>query len=625
VSIVDSERDLLGDRYELQERIASGGMGEVWRGRDVRLGRPVAIKLLRSEYADDPSFTARFRAEATHAAGLSHPNIAAVHDYGETVTRATGERVAYLVMELVDGEPLSDLFRQDGPMDTTTALVLLRQAAAALAEAHRAGVVHRDVKPANILVDRDGQVKLTDFGIAWSAASVPLTRTGQVIGTPQYMSPEQASGETPRPASDVYALGLIGYESLSGHAAFDGDNPVTIALKQVQQEPEPLPAAVPDEVRSLIDTALTKDPDDRYPDADAFLVAIDATLEDPTGEHPATRPVAVRTAATRALSGAAPRGRPGTGRWTRRRAMVLLAAVVALLLGAGVVGVARTMSGSGGGPADAAAAATPEPGAIVLTAADHVGRPADEVAEELTALGLAVDRRDRVTARYAPGTVAGLAPAGSALAPGDEVLLDVAVAPAAGPGTEGPGAGSDVPAAGTAARTEADGVPTDGSAGRGDARATNPAVPSPAGGLATEDPATGGSATGGSATGGSATGGSATGGSGTGGSGTGGSATGGSATGGSATGGSATGGSATQDPTTGDPATEDPATDSPAAEEPAGEAPGAEEPATTPSPTTPPPTTETTSPPAQGSGTASPSVSSSAAPSASSSPPTPAP
>jgi len=137
--------ELLGGRYELQELIAAGGMGEVWRGRDVRFDRPVAVKVLRSEYADGPAFAARFRAEATHAAGQSHPNIAAVHDYGETTTEATGENIAYLVVELVDGKPLSALFRDGGKLDTATALSLLRQAAAALAEAHRAGVVHRDV------------------------------------------------------------------------------------------------------------------------------------------------------------------------------------------------------------------------------------------------------------------------------------------------------------------------------------------------------------------------------------------------------------------------------------------------------------------------------------------------
>src|SRR5919199_871919 len=191
-------------------------MGQVWRGHDVLLGRPVAVKVLRSEYTGDPTFLARFRAEAQHAASLSHPNIAAVYDYGEvTAEDGSAETLAYLVMDLVEA---------------------------------------------------DGSVKITDFGIAWSAGSVPLTRTGQVIGTAQYLSPEQAEGKHATPASDVYALGLVGYECLTGHAAFDGDNPVTIALKQVRQDPEPLPGALPSGVRTLIMRALAKDPAARYAD-----------------------------------------------------------------------------------------------------------------------------------------------------------------------------------------------------------------------------------------------------------------------------------------------------------------------------------------------------------------------
>ena len=162
----------LGDRYELSQLIAAGGMGQVWRGRDVLLGRPVAVKVLRSEYTGDSTFLARFRAEAQHAASLSHPNIAAVFDYGEAEAQdGSGESLAYLVMELVEGEPLSSVLRREGPLDVPTTLGLLQQTAFALAEAHRVGMVHRDVKPGNILVRTDGSVKITDFGIAWSAGS----------------------------------------------------------------------------------------------------------------------------------------------------------------------------------------------------------------------------------------------------------------------------------------------------------------------------------------------------------------------------------------------------------------------------------------------------------------------
>src|SRR4051812_3628301 len=255
-------------------------MGQIWRGTDVALHRSVAVKVLRSEYTGDPSFLDRFRAEAQHAASLSHPNIAAVFDYGEEMAQdGTGETMAYLVMELVEGEPLSALVAREGPLDTATTLSLLRQTAFGLGEAHRAGMVHRDVKPGNILVRPDGTVKITDFGIAWSARSVALTRTGQVIGTPQYLSPEQAEGRLASPASDVYALGLIGYECLTGHPAFDGDNAVTIAIKQVRQPPPPLPGDLPSGVRALINRALVKDPAARIPDGAAFVATIEDVLE----------------------------------------------------------------------------------------------------------------------------------------------------------------------------------------------------------------------------------------------------------------------------------------------------------------------------------------------------------
>src|ERR687897_1327653 len=292
--VVEPGRRCLGDRYELHQLIAAGGMGQVWRGLDIALHRPVAVKVLRSEYTGDPTFLARFRAEAQHAASLSHPNIAAVFDYGEEIAQdGTGETLAYLVMELVEGEPLSTLVAREGPLTTEITLSLLRQTAFGLGEAHRAGMVHRDVKPGNILVRPDGSVKITDFGIAWSARSVALTRTGQVIGTPQYLSPEQAEGRHATPASDVYALGLIGYECLAGHPAFDGDNAVTIALKQVREDPEPLPDDLPRDVRRLIRRALAKAPADRMPDGAAFVAAVeDVRAGRPVPESAPTRSVA---------------------------------------------------------------------------------------------------------------------------------------------------------------------------------------------------------------------------------------------------------------------------------------------------------------------------------------------
>ncbi|MGY1736067.1 protein kinase domain-containing protein [Geodermatophilus sp. SYSU D00684] len=449
MTTVEQGSRTLGDRYELQGLIATGGMGQVWRGRDHLLARPVAVKVLRSEYADDPTFLARFRNEARHAAALTHPNIATVLDYGEGTDDATGEHLAYLVMELVEGAPLSTLIQTEGPLDADAALSVLRQAAAGLAEAHRHGVVHRDVKPSNILVRPDGRVKLTDFGIAWSAECVPLTQTGQVIGTAQYMSPEQAAGERVSPASDVYALGLVGYESLTGHAAFTGTNPVTVALKQVREQPEPLPEDLPPDVRELIGAALTKDPGARLPDGAAFLSAVEETLDHQATPVPPTRPVAAPAPAPEAAPAPAPEAAPAAGPVSRpephrrRRALVLLPLLLVLLVAGGVLfAVTRP------GDAPVADAAETQQAGIVLRAADYVGRPVAEVADDLTALGLTVGQRSEQTADAAPGTVVRLDPVDVELAAGDRVQVFVAVAPATAvpePGTPAAGAGPGSP------------------------------------------------------------------------------------------------------------------------------------------------------------------------------------
>ncbi|WP_193616543.1 serine/threonine-protein kinase [Goekera deserti] len=268
---------VLGDRYELESLIATGGMGQVWRGRDALLGRPVAVKVLRSEYTGDPVFLSRFRSEAHHTAAVGHRNIAALFDYGEQQPAGdSGEHVAYLVMELVDGVPLSDVLHGSGGLPAERTLHLLRQTGLALTAAHAAGVVHRDVTPRNVLVCPDDTVKVTDFGIAWSAGSVPLTRTGQVVGTAQYLSPEQAQGLPATAASDVYSLGMIAYECLAGRRAFDGENSVAIALMQLRSRPDPLPLHVPAGVRELVDACLVKDPAARIPDGAAFVAAVDA-------------------------------------------------------------------------------------------------------------------------------------------------------------------------------------------------------------------------------------------------------------------------------------------------------------------------------------------------------------
>jgi serine/threonine-protein kinase len=463
--VVEPGRRCLGDRYELERLIAAGGMGQVWRGTDVALHRPVAIKVLRSEYTGDPTFLARFRAEAQHAASLSHPNIAAVFDYGEEIAQdGTGETMAYLVMELVEGEPLSALLAREGALPTATTLSLLRQTAFALAEAHRAGMVHRDVKPGNILVRPDGSLKITDFGIAWSARSVALTRTGQVIGTPQYLSPEQAEGRPASPASDVYALGLIGYECLTGHPAFEGDNAVTIALKQVREQPAPLSGEVPAGVRGLISQSLAKDPTVRLRDGDAVVAAIeDIEAGRPVPELPAPpapaagAPTGSGDVATGFL---APVTRPPLQRH-RRRAVVVLLPILGLLAGAGIA-IALLQNLAAHAPAATAQAAEQRQAqGVVLAARDYVGRPIEDVAGQLAAFGLNVQRRlDTSPPRgAAAGTVTGVSPTGVELRPGAVVVVSY-VAPEAPAGAGQAGSGVSV-----TALTHAATLSTGGSAG----------------------------------------------------------------------------------------------------------------------------------------------------------------
>jgi eukaryotic-like serine/threonine-protein kinase len=256
-------------RYRLDERIATGGMGEVWRATDTSLGREVAVKLLKQEYADDPSFRARFETEAQHAGALHHANIATVFDYG-----TVGDGRPYLVMELVDGQPLSALLRPESPMDPDAVRDLLAQTADGLAAAHAAGIVHRDVKPANLLVTPDRRVKITDFGIARAAEGMGLTQTGEVMGTPQYLSPEQARGQTATAASDVYSLGVVAFECLAGHRPYVADTAVATALMHLREPVPDLPDEVPDDLAAVVRRAMAKLPQDRYADGAALAAAL---------------------------------------------------------------------------------------------------------------------------------------------------------------------------------------------------------------------------------------------------------------------------------------------------------------------------------------------------------------
>lgn len=260
----------LGGRYHLESRIAIGGMGEVWNARDEVLGRNVAIKILKEEYAGDPGFLERFRNEARHTALLNHNGIANVFDYGED----SGS--AYLVMELVPGEPLSSILEREKVLSPDRTLNIMAQTARALAVAHARGLVHRDVKPGNLLITPDNRVKVTDFGIARLADQVPLTQTGQVMGTAQYLAPEQATGQQATGSSDIYSLGVIGYECLTGHRPFSGESQIAIALAQVNDAPPPLPEQVPAPVRALLMSMLSKDPRNRPANAIKFAEAAEA-------------------------------------------------------------------------------------------------------------------------------------------------------------------------------------------------------------------------------------------------------------------------------------------------------------------------------------------------------------
>ncbi len=259
-----------GGRYQLHSRIAVGGMGEVWRAVDLVIGREVAIKILKDEYLGDPGFLERFRAEARHAALVNHEGIASVYDYGEE------EGSAYLVMEMVPGQPLSTILEEKKSLPTNQVLDIVAQTAAALAAAHKVGLVHRDIKPGNLLITPEGRVKITDFGIARIADQVPLTATGQVMGTVQYLSPEQASGHPASPATDIYSLGIVAYEALAGHRPFSGESQVAIAMAQINETPPELPVSIPESVRSLVMCCIAKNPADRPASATDLSVAAEA-------------------------------------------------------------------------------------------------------------------------------------------------------------------------------------------------------------------------------------------------------------------------------------------------------------------------------------------------------------
>jgi serine/threonine-protein kinase len=360
---------LLGDRYRPVERLAVGGMGEVWRAEDSVLGRTVAIKILRSEYADDPGFRDRFRDEARHAAMLAHPNVTQVYDFYE----GDGDELPYIVMELVTGEPLSDLLKRNGALPDAQTWSIIGQTAGALAAAHRAGVVHRDIKPGNILVCPDGRVKVTDFGIARVVNQSAVTQTGLLLGTAQYLAPEQVAGESATPATDMYALGIVGYECVTGRPPYEGDNIAVLQAIQNGRTPK-LPGSVSPGLRDLIESLLERDPARRPDDGDAVAaqaerlggaastqrdeladLAAPEPYPDDTTSAASDRPV-VSGDSTQILRDLAPAAEPvaddehravGPPRDRRRLLIAGAALAAAALIAAVLVLVLRSSGGSG--------------------------------------------------------------------------------------------------------------------------------------------------------------------------------------------------------------------------------------------------------------------------------------
>lgn len=407
-----------GGRYQLSSRVAIGGMGEVWQATDLVIGRTVAIKILKDEYLGDPGFLERFRAEARHAALVNHEGIANVFDYGEE------DGSAYLVMELVPGEALSAILERERVLPVDKVLDIVAQTALALQAAHTAGLVHRDIKPGNLLITPDGRVKITDFGIARIADQVPLTATGQVMGTVQYLSPEQASGHPASPSTDIYSLGIVAYEALAGRRPFTGESQVAIAMAQINETPPALPDSVPEPVRNLVYSCIAKNPADR-PASAAHLArgaqslrrgdvaAAAAAVPGILGQMPsapATQVLGQPTAqATTVLPVNGPVDTPvqeeaKRNPWTwplvalvSLLAVVLIGTLIALLANPGEQPTAPTTSPT---PTSQPTTPTPTPTSdrVFLDEAQVLGKTEPEVRAYLESLGLNLEARDGVQA-----------------------------------------------------------------------------------------------------------------------------------------------------------------------------------------------------------------------------------
>ncbi|MBV9161662.1 MAG: Stk1 family PASTA domain-containing Ser/Thr kinase [Pseudonocardiales bacterium] len=421
---------LLSDRYELGETLGYGGMSEVHRGRDVRLGRDVAVKVLRVDLARDPQFQHRFRREAQNAAALNHPAIVAVYDTGETVSDYGP--LPYIVMEFVDGRTLRDIVKTEGPMDEQRAMETMADVCAALDFSHRNGIVHRDVKPANVMINNNGAVKVMDFGIARALADGQgVTQTAAVVGTAQYLSPEQARGELVDARSDVYSAGCVLYELITGAPPFTGDSPVAVAYQHVREDPTPPSHQNPD-VSAALDAvvlkAMSKNPANRYQSAAemrtdlvrvlsgqrqlAPVVMTDADRDlmldsSPTVAIGSLQPSRASRRRPEHLGGLADHRRPGRGLGILT--MVVVAAVIGLLL-------LLFTNVFGGGPKP-----VPLP--------NVVGQPVVTAEQTLNAAGFQTERHPVESTPQDLDRVVAMNPAGQAVR-GTTIRLDVGAGPA---------------------------------------------------------------------------------------------------------------------------------------------------------------------------------------------------
>jgi eukaryotic-like serine/threonine-protein kinase len=345
----EARKTVLDDRYDVVRPLGSGGMGEVYLARDRVLGRDVALKVLRKQYAGDDEFAERFKREAMSAASLSHPNIIQVYDRGETE-----EGASYIAMEYVPGGTLKERISREGPLEAADAAGLGAQVAEALGAAHDRGMVHRDIKPQNVLLAARGGAKVADFGIARAGSSATISRTGSVMGTAAYMSPEQALGKPATPKSDLYALGVVLYEALTGELPYTADNPIAVSMKHVNEPLRPpvqLNPRIPKGMNALVTKLLAKDPEDRYADADELaddLWRVNRGLEPVAAgvgrnqgrstQHNALAPPSVTSEMQRP--------RPGPVSYRRRRRLPwLLIALAAILFTLGVLGSVQAVLG----------------------------------------------------------------------------------------------------------------------------------------------------------------------------------------------------------------------------------------------------------------------------------------